>query len=87
MGILSVGSYVPLICFCHCICVYVLHCFLCISFLFGTTGGPRFILCRSCPVLDSGAWFLLLENDIKNQDLGDGVNITPGVLLFLGALS
>lgn len=85
MGILSVCSYVPLICFCHCVCVYVLHCFLSISFL--STGGSRFILCRSCSVLELGAWFLLLENDIKNQDLGNGGNMTAGVLLLLGALS
>lgn len=57
----------------------------------GTTRCSRLIWHTSCPspkirCFSKDLWFLLLENSIRNQDLGSGVLLSPGISLFLSPL-
>ena len=73
---LSVGSYVPFTYLHQCRVFCLLAClFLSRYLLSGTTWYSRLILYISCAnprisYFSKGPWFLLLENGIKNQDLG-----------------
>lgn len=82
LEVLSVSSYIPLIYLHHC-GVFVLFCF---ALLLSTSLLPNITRCARFSVylhpsfrishLSKDLWFLLLENDIKNQEWVLGVLIT-----------
>lgn len=84
LGALSVGSYLPL--------THSHHCgFVCLStfLIFGTTRCSRLILYTSSPSprisnFSKEPWLFLLEDYIRNQDLGISCTLATGVSLLLG---
>ena len=85
LGAFSFGPYVSLIYPKH--CGFVLFCFLSISLLSGNIRCSRFALYISCfstriSHFSKECWFLLLENGIRSQDLGNNCNHSTGVSCF-----